>query len=200
MVAKLGAMVATGVILASCHGDTITESVGGTVVGLVTGASVTLLDNGGDPVTVSKNGSFTFPTSLDVGSEYIVTVGTQPAGEFCTVENSIGIIEQNIGNVSSVVVSCISSVSASDDVNGTVTGLKAGNTLQLTNKGADTLTVTGTSASVQTWAFAQALAIGATYQVSILTQPTGQTCVINSGASGSISASQALAPVVITCN
>ena len=58
-----------------------------TVVGTVSGlsGSVVLQDNGGDDVTVSADGSFTFPTALAAGAAYGVTVATQPAGQACTV-------------------------------------------------------------------------------------------------------------------
>jgi hypothetical protein len=198
-------MLAAVFSLAGCHGDTITETVGGTVIGLQSGNTVTLLDNLGDPVTVKQNGSFTFPTALDVGTEYVVSVGTQPDGETCTVENEIGVIEENIGNVSSVVVNCISTVSSSDDVSGTVTGLGSG-TLTLTNNGVDNLAITNPNgASVLAWAFAQALPIGTSYQIAILSQPTGQTCNFVADSSGSthttgtVSNTAAIPQIAISC-
>ena len=190
--------LAAALALAGCHGGTITETVGGTVIGLQSGAKVSLQDNGGDTITLSQNGGFTFPTALDVGTTYIVTVSAQPNGESCSVENEIGIIEQNIGDISSIVVNCVSSVSSSDDVHGTVTGLGSG-TLTLTNNGVSTLAITSNGASVQAWSFPQALPIGTNYQVAILTQPAGQTCAITSGATGTISDTQPLAAVVISC-
>src|SRR5262249_9002445 len=51
-------------------------SVGGTVSGL--SGSVVLQDNGGDNLTVSANGTFTFATSLATGAAYNVTVKTNP--------------------------------------------------------------------------------------------------------------------------
>jgi len=192
-------MLAAVFSLAGCHGSTITETVGGTVIGLQSGNSFTLLDNGGDTLTISKNGSFTFPTALDVGTEYIVTIGTQPNGETCTVANEIGVIEQNIGNVSSIVVNCISTVSSSDDVAGTVNNLQSGKALGLTVNGVNPLNVTGTGASVLPFSFSQALPIGTNYQVAISAQPAGQSCSIASGATGTVSDTSPLTPVVINC-
>ena len=51
-------------------------SVGGTVSGL--SGTVVLQDNGGDNLSVSANGSFTFATSLAGGAAYNVTVQDQP--------------------------------------------------------------------------------------------------------------------------
>jgi len=187
-------------VLAGCHGDAVTETVGGTVIGLQTGATVTLQDNATDTLAVSKNGSFTFPTALEVGTTYVVTVSGQPDGETCTVENQIGIIEQNIGNISSVVIDCVSSVSSSDDVYGTVSGLAANATLTLTVNGINPLAITNsTGASVLTWSFPQALPLGTNYQVAVSGQPTGQTCSITANPTGTISNSAALKPVAITC-
>ncbi|MBP0500827.1 hypothetical protein J8J32_22390, partial [Mycobacterium tuberculosis] len=69
-----------------------TYSVGGTVSGLTSGKSVTLLDNGGDAVVVNANGSFNFPTKLAQGKPYAATVGTRPSGENCTVTNGSGTV------------------------------------------------------------------------------------------------------------
>jgi len=79
-------------------------TVGGTVSGLSNGASVILLDNGVDAKTVNGNGAFTFATALAGGTSYQVTVGTQPAGEVCTVTN--GGPAAISANVTNVVVNC----------------------------------------------------------------------------------------------
>ena len=47
--------------------------------------TVGLLNNGGDDLSISSNGGFTFSTSLVNGASYAVTVGTQPAGQTCEV-------------------------------------------------------------------------------------------------------------------
>ncbi len=79
-------------------------TVTGMVSGLSGGASVVLLNNGADALTVSANGSFTFPTALASGASYAVTVGTQPGGESCQVANGgPGAITADVINV---VVTC----------------------------------------------------------------------------------------------
>ncbi len=65
---------------------------------------MTLLDNGGNPITLSADGTFTFPGALNDGSAYAVTVGTQPNGQVCTVTRSSGAIAS--ANVTNVLVSC----------------------------------------------------------------------------------------------
>nr|WP_296226985.1 beta-propeller fold lactonase family protein [Ralstonia sp. UBA689] len=81
-----------------------TYSVGGTVTGLATGKSVTLLNNGGDAVAVNADGSFQFPTALAQGAPYAATVGTRPSGENCTVTNGSG--TAGTANVTNSAVTC----------------------------------------------------------------------------------------------
>jgi 6-phosphogluconolactonase (cycloisomerase 2 family) len=84
-------------------GTTASYAVGGSVSGLLNGETVQLLNNNGDALPVSANGSFTFPTALAAGSAYNVTVGTQPAGASCSVSSGSGTIS---GAVSNVAVTC----------------------------------------------------------------------------------------------
>ena len=65
-----------------------TYTVGGTVSGLT--GTVVLQDNGGDNLSVTANGAFTFATPLASGAAYNVTVKTNPAGQTCTVANGSG--------------------------------------------------------------------------------------------------------------
>jgi hypothetical protein len=193
-------LCAAAFLLSACHTSIDQETVGGTLVGLSTtgSPSVVLQNNGTDNLTLTKNGTFTFATALNTGSSYTITVLTQPAGELCSVQNASGYVSANIGNVSSAVVNCVTSVSSSDAVYGTVSGLKSG-TLQLTNNGVDTVSITGTGAQ-QSFTFSQALPIGTAYQVAISAQPSnGQNCTITAGATGTISATVALTPVAVSC-
>src|SRR5665647_1693308 len=90
-------------------------TIGGVVIGLnVSGVTdyVVLQDNGGDNLTVSTNGAFTFATTVTscgtFGSAncgaYNVTVLTQPLGQTCTVTNGSG---KATGNISNVAVNCM---------------------------------------------------------------------------------------------
>ena len=65
-------------------------SVGGTVSGL--SGTVVLQDNGGDNLSLTGNGPFTFATSLAGGAAYAVTVLTSPTGQTCTVSSGTGTI------------------------------------------------------------------------------------------------------------
>ena len=80
-----------------------TYSVGGTLSGLTTG-SLVLQDNGGSNLTLTVNGTFSFTTPVADGSNYHVTVLTQPAGQDCTVSAGSGTV--GAGNVTTVSVIC----------------------------------------------------------------------------------------------
>jgi hypothetical protein len=67
-----------------------TYTVGGTVSGLT--GTVSLLNNGGDGLSVTADGGFTFATALADSAGYAVTIDTQPAGQTCAVANGTGTI------------------------------------------------------------------------------------------------------------
>jgi hypothetical protein len=93
-----------------------TYTVGGNVSGL--SGTVVLQDNGGDNLSLTANGAFTFATALAGGTAYAVTVKTNPSGQTCTVSNGTGTIAS--ANITNVTVTCTASSttsSASDDFN-----------------------------------------------------------------------------------
>lgn len=67
------------------------------------GNPLTLLDNGADPLTVSGSQTFTFSKPVPMGSDYYVTIGTQPPGQNCFIAYSDFIANANVTNI---VVSC----------------------------------------------------------------------------------------------
>ncbi len=157
-------------VAVSCTTNTYT--VGGTVSGLAgTGFSLSL---GAQTLPLSSNGSFTFPTALASGASYAVTVGTQPSNptQTCTVTNGSGTIGS--ANVTNVAVSCTTNTYT---VGGTVNGL-AGTGFSL-SLGAQTLPLSSNGS----FTFPTALASGASYEVTVGTQPSNptQTCTITNG-------------------
>src|SRR5206468_11028083 len=66
--------------------------------------TVVLQNNGGDNLTISVNGAFTFAAALINASPYAVTVLAQPAGQTCTVANGVGTLAG--ANVTNVTVTC----------------------------------------------------------------------------------------------
>jgi hypothetical protein len=176
--------VLAGVALAACGGGgssgssgqsgssaPTTYSVGGTVTGL-SASGLVLQDNGTDNLTVSSGAStFTFATPQPSGTAYAVTVLTQPTGETCAVSGGTGTIT---GNVTSVGLTCTVNTYS---IGGTVAGLSASG-LVLQDNGGDNLAVASGSHS---FTFTSKLNSGATYAVTVLTQPTGETCAVSGG-------------------
>ncbi|WP_435106446.1 hypothetical protein [Arhodomonas sp. AD133] len=91
----------------TCQTDTHTDThtIGGEVSGLDAGKSVVLAEaDSGQTVTVSADGSFTFPWGVADGSGYTVTVSDQPAGQACAVSDGSGTVSG--GDVSDIQVAC----------------------------------------------------------------------------------------------
>jgi 6-phosphogluconolactonase (cycloisomerase 2 family) len=81
-------------------------TVGGAVTGLA-GSGLVLQDNGGDDLTVTASGAFTFATPLADGASYDVSILTQPTSppQICAVANGKGTIAGGAA-VSGVAVRC----------------------------------------------------------------------------------------------
>ncbi len=94
---------------------TPTYTLGVTLSGLGSSKTLVLGNNGGDNLTLSANGSFTFATPANQGTAYNVTVLTQPAGQTCTVSNGSGTFGS--AHVTNVGVTCV----AAFTVSGTIT-------------------------------------------------------------------------------
>ena len=154
---------------------TNTYTVGGTVSGLV-GSGLVLQDNGGDNLTVSSNGVFTFATPVASGGSYAATVLTNPTAPWqtCVVASGSGGVTN--ANVTSVTVTCTTNKYT---VGATVAGLAAGDSFVLQDNGADNLTVSSNGAIT----FATSLASGTNYTVSILSTSgaIAQTCTVSGG-------------------
>jgi 6-phosphogluconolactonase len=106
-------IVLTSILLLACGGggsssnspsSTQTFTIGGSVSGL--SGTITLLNNAGNPLTVSSSGAFTFTSPVNQGGSYVVTVGSQPSGQSCSVSQASGTNTQS--NITSVLVSCLS--------------------------------------------------------------------------------------------
>src|SRR6202011_1288751 len=129
-------------------------------------------------LTVAKSGAFTFKTTIASGGAYAVTVKTQPATptQNCVVSAGNG---KAFSNISNIQVTCGNTFT----IGGTATGL-VGSGLVLQDNGGDNLTVTsGGTTGAASFTFATVLSSGASYAVTILTQPTspGQTCAATNG-------------------
>jgi hypothetical protein len=164
-------------------------SVGGTVAGMASGSSVVLVNNGSDALTVGSNGAFTLATLVARNAAYAVTVKTQPAGQICAVARGTG---SAVANVTDVAVTCQALGANLVTLGGTVSGLQAGATLVLQNNAGNDLTV-GSNGG---FTFANGVAVGSAYAVSVKTQPAGQTCTVTAGAG---TANATVSGVAVVC-
>jgi len=105
--ARMAPSICLILMLASCDTESpgYSYTIGGVVSGLA-GSNLVLQNNGGDDMTLSANGSFSFPHAVPDGGTYSVTVKTQPSGigQICTVANGTGVIQ---GSVASVQINCV---------------------------------------------------------------------------------------------
>jgi hypothetical protein len=137
-----------------------TYNIGGKVSGLVKGTEVVLQNSGGDNLTISRNGDFTFATALLGGSSYATTVLAQPTGpnQTCTVTRGSGTVAD--ADVSNVEVNCILNTYT---IGGTLSGLPDGNQVVLRNNKGDDLAL-GANGE---FTFAKGLGDGSPYEVTI---------------------------------
>jgi sugar lactone lactonase YvrE len=147
-----------------------TYRVGGRVSGLQGNALV--LVNGNDTASVSANGSFTFNQALTSGATYNVVVRTPPTGQSCTVSNGAGTAAS--ADVSDVTVACASNTYT---LGGSISGLTTSG-LVLSNNGSDTLSV---AANASLFTMSQPVAYGASYNLTVQTQPTDLLCTLTNG-------------------
>ncbi len=79
-------------VVVTCTTSTFAVNV--TIGGLLGTTGVVLQDNGGDNLTETADGTYSFATQVASGSPYAVTVLTQPTtpGQYCMVANGSGSI------------------------------------------------------------------------------------------------------------
>jgi hypothetical protein len=168
---------------------TSTYTVSGSVSGLAAGAQVRLLNNGGDGVNITANGSFAFPTPIPHNSNYAVTVGNQPTGQTCTVTNGTGTRVNS--NITNVVVGCAANAHT---VGGSLSGLQNGTQVTVLNNGGDALTLSANGPFV----FTAAIARNGTYAVTVSSQPAGRICTVTNATGAGVTAN--VTNVLITCS
>ncbi|RFO95078.1 hypothetical protein DIC66_20185 [Rhodoferax lacus] len=196
-----GGSAGTGGVTGGGGNGTTTFNVGGTITGL--SGTVALVNNGdvAHALAVTANGGFTFGLPVAAGSNYAVTVSSQPSGQFCSVANATG--AGVVANISAINVVCVASNgttttpglagggtgtggvtggggngSTTFNVGGSIAGLSGG-TLTLINNGnsASALAVTSNGG----FTLGVPVALGGSYNVSVAAQPTGQTCTVSNG-------------------
>lgn len=164
-------------------------SVGGQVTGLSGDAQVTLQNSSGDDLTVG-NGTFTFATKVE--DVYDVTVLTQPAGFNCTVTSGSGTATADITDVS---VTCV--VPATYTLGGTVSGIVSGD-LILRDFDQPMATKFVTVTADGSFTFPGTRADGYSYQIDIVSNTTGLTCILANDL-GNVTGAN-VTDITVTCN
>lgn len=186
-----GALIALTLasLLTACGGKA-QYTVQGTVSGLTVDGLV--LSNGGADITLNRGAtSFAFPSQIDYGDSFDITVKTNPPFMTCGVSGGTGTAGYTIAI--GAVVSCSPTAFT---VGGHYTGLTSTTTTTkdsdgkdvvtpvvrsaiLINGSATPVTVSSTSTSIGDGEFSAAtLTNGDVYSISILTQPTGLFCTL----------------------
>jgi hypothetical protein len=165
-------------------------TVGGTISGLE-GTGLVLRNNGGDEITLTENGNFTFPRLIDSGSDFGVTILTQPKSpnQYCRVVGGRGTIGG--ANVTSITVNCSAEAHT---IGGKVSGLVgSGLTVALNDESPININSNGD------FAFPSLITIGSDYAVTLTQHPSApwQTCTLTNG-SGVVGTSD-ISDLVINC-
>lgn len=182
---KIAGMVAgAAIVLAGCGGFVYT-TVGGTVTGLgTTGTNTIILKNEGNYTqTLNADGPFSFTEASN--AQYAISIYQQPNYVFCSVANGTGTMNSSSG-VANVAVTCVPKV----QVGGTLSGLADGAKLYLINNitsvadhvnvNADN-TPTGALSANGTFTLPTWVVSGYSYNVAVALPPPGQYCTVVNG-------------------
>lgn len=153
------------------------DTIGGTVTGDL-GTGLVLQINGGETVTVSKNGTYQFPTALPAGLPYSVTVLSPPIGPYqnCSIVNASG--TTGASNVNDVAVTCVTNNNPTYTVGGNITGLSSAHaTAVLQNNGRNNISMSADGP----FTFSLPIPSGSFYNVtsSSVTGPVSLTCAFS---------------------
>lgn len=167
------------------------------VVGLDRGGLV-LQNNGGDDLEITTGGTtnYFFKTLMAPDAEFNVTIKTVPANVTCKLANNTGKI-----NYYTYIQTSVTCTADPYTLGGTVESVAADGSkgalsadgLVLAN-GAQTLAVAKGAGS---WQFTTPIGNTNVYGVTVLTQPTGQTCTVSKG-TGVMPASNVI-DVAVSC-
>jgi hypothetical protein len=146
-------------------------SAGGAVTGLAGSGLVLQLNASGD-LSITANGSFTFPSQMSSGSSFAITIKTQPTSplQSCVVVGGTGTIAD--ANAVATQINCTTLYG----ISGTVVGL-GGHGLGLRLNGEPDLAISANGG----FTFPTHLPAGSLYTVVASTQPSSQSCTVTSG-------------------
>jgi 6-phosphogluconolactonase (cycloisomerase 2 family) len=184
-------------IVVTCAVSTFT--VGGTLTGATVGTGLTVKDTVSGNIKIVPAGATTFAITpaVNSGSNYTVTVTAQPTSpvQTCTVTPSTASGTVGAANVTSVVINCVTTPFT---VGGTIVGYTGSGLVLKDNTNNHQITVTQGST---TFTITPAINSGTSYNVSVLTQPTGpiENCVVTGGTgTGSVTTAN-VTSVTVNC-
>jgi hypothetical protein len=177
--------------LASCGGGDketypITGAVSGLVYGPLTltaaGQTLDIQPSTANTATTINAVTYTFPKALGYGDVFLVALGANPPNQNCTVGQSTA---DSAGHTAVINVGVVCNINQWS-VTGTVKGLTTEGLTLINGSTSGTITVTVAGLAVTDAAGTASFAFtgipyNTTYGVSILTQPTGQTCTLANG-------------------
>ncbi len=146
----------------------------------VTRPGLSLRNNGADNLTIDANGEYTFGVSVAYMSNYDLAIVNSPAGLYCSLSQSKGVVGATDINGVKITVNCnVNFFKVNVSVSG-VTG--AGMVLQ--NNGGDNLPINANG----NYIFTTAVADLSNYSVSVLKPPArpNQECSISSNGTGQL--------------
>ncbi|MCU0823775.1 MAG: concanavalin [Leptospira sp.] len=138
---------------------------GGSVLGMVPGGSV-LIKNGGEEITVTADGNFSFSSRFPTGTPYAVSI-TPSSNMNCTLSNGSGTFQT--ANITTVAINC-SWGSNFHELAVNVNGTAASFSVQ--NNGSDSLSIS----TLGLQPFSIRIANGAAYDIRFTSQPSGAVC------------------------
>ena len=173
-----------------------TFTISATVTGLASGQSIILLINGGNSLPITSNNQLTaFTSAITYNGSYVVTVGTQPTGQTCSVTSGSG--TGITSNVTNVTVACSSHTYT---IGGVVTGLDSGQQISLLNSGGNPKVVIGSGTGSDSFVFSSPVAYLGSYSVTVGNQPANETCSISGGTGSGYGINANINSVALTCS
>ena len=178
--------LALAAALSACGGSDKAEfTVKGTVTGVVYPGGV-LTTNGmtvalTPPATPGGTISFEFPNTLEYGDVYDVQFTSYPANQTCGPDsNQIQNNNDTAGRLASIDIT-LACVLNSYALGGTITGLTADGLVIANGSNTGTLTV-GKPTDTTPFTYTMPnVNYGVTYSITVVQQPTGQTCTVANG-------------------
>ncbi|MFP5394126.1 MAG: hypothetical protein ACLGI6_21725 [Gammaproteobacteria bacterium] len=182
-------LLACALSVSACGGGNANLQLGVNVTGLTKEGLVLKNVSNGDTLAISRAAAASgyplpFNKLLEPDEHFDVEIDATPSGTTCTLQNNKGRI--GAYSLSNIYVTC---TNIPRELSGTVTGLK-GSGLVL-NNGSQRLAIEPTGASPQSFTFATrdsagkitggTVGQGDPFGVTVLTQPTGQTCTVTNG-------------------